>query len=333
MSFRTGSTAVVTLAFVLAGCGSDGEPSGSAEERITVGVFSSSPSSLIDQMVVRMGFLEDEGIEAELLEIPSGPDLVSSLIGGSAQVVSGTPPIVYPLIQEGECVKYLAPGMGNMYNLIAHPDVDIPNADKGFPESVRDLQGKTIGVVARGSATEVWASAVLQDAGLDPTKDVTFIAVGGPATALPAFQQRQVDALLSYPPVTQMIEAEGIDYTVVADMVGGDPDTLDQVLQMGSLVTCDYAENNPDTVDAYCRAIDKAYTYLRDEANAEEMGVLMSEILSVDEKTGGEIWEDVKNSFPADTMTEELWNAQVEFVPTLEGNAPDFDASVVSDCG
>lgn len=350
MRIRVGTAAVAALVLVLAGCGSDGDsdaggdtPSASASataagivdgvDEITVSVFTNSPVSTIDQMVVRMGFLEEEGVKAELLEIPSGPDMVASLLGGSAQVTGGAPALAYPLLAQGECLKYLAPGQGNMYSLIARADADLPNVDKGFPESVRDLKGKTIGVVARGSATEVWMSAVLRDAGLDPAADVTFIAVGGGATALPAFQQKTVDVMIGYPPLLQQLEKQGLDYKVVADMVNGDPDTLDQMLQVGSLVTCKFAEQNPDTVDAYCRAVDKAYAFLRDEDNAEEMGAFMSEILAVDAETGAEIWDGtVKKTFPSDTFTEEIFEAQVEFLPTLT-EAPDYGESVLTDCG
>lgn len=55
----------------------------------------------------------------------------------------------------------------------------IAKGDSGI-ESIKDLKGKTIGVVGLRSATHFWASAALLKAGLDPRKDVTFTPVTFP---------------------------------------------------------------------------------------------------------------------------------------------------------
>jgi NitT/TauT family transport system substrate-binding protein len=39
-------------------------------------------------------------------------------------------------------------------------------------------------------------------AGMDPSKDVTFISVGSVPTAIPAFLTRQIDALMAFEPMT-----------------------------------------------------------------------------------------------------------------------------------
>jgi NitT/TauT family transport system substrate-binding protein len=329
--------AAVAAALVLAACGSsggdasDGQSANGAADAITVSAFTKSPVSTIDQMVVKMGFLKDEGVDATILEIPSGPQMVASLLGGTSQVTGGSPALVYPLLTQGQCLRYLAPGMGNMYNLIARPEAKIPGADKGYPEAVRGLKGKTVGVVARGSATEVWMSAILRDAGVDP-KDVTFIAVGSATTAIPTFQQGKVDAMIGYPPVNQTLTAQGTKYTFLTDTANGKPDTLKNMLQVGSVTTCDYAEKHPKTVAAYCRATKKAYAFLRDEKNAPEMATLLTKTLGVDQATATDIWADIKTAFPSDTFTNELFDAQLAFLPTL-GKAPNYTQAMQPNCG
>lgn len=325
--------AIMALGLV-ASCGSSGDqPESQKTKTITVSAFTKSPVSTVDQLVVRKGFLKAEGVNAKILEIPSGPNMVASLLGGTSQVTGGAPSLVWPLLNQGTCVKYLAPGLGNMYNIIARPDVKLPNINAGFPASVRDLKGKTIGIVARGSATENWVGAVLKDAGMDPKKDVTFIAVGAAPTALAAFEQKKVDAVLSYPPLEQMLAKDGVKYQVVADMVHGKPDTMANMLQVGSVMTCEYAEKNPDVVTAYCKAINKAYAFMDDPANKDEMGAFMSTTLGVDAATGPQIWEQIKGSFPAKTFNKEIWAEQVKFLPDPSTPIPDYDKFVVPNCG
>ncbi|WP_162164539.1 ABC transporter substrate-binding protein [Intrasporangium chromatireducens] len=323
-------------ALFLGACGSSGggasggQTADGAAEAITVSAFTKSPVSTIDQMVVKMGFLKEEGVDAKILEIPSGPQMVASLIGGTSQVTGGSPALVYPLLKQGQCLRYLGPGMGNMYNLIARPDANIPGADKGFPDSVRGLKGKTIGVVARGSATEVWMTAILRAAGVDP-KDVTFIAVGAAPTALPTFQQGKVDAMIGYPPLNQMLAAQGIKYTFLTDTAHGKPDTLKNMLQVGSVTTCDFAEKHPETVTAYCNAIQKAYAFLRDEKNAPAMATFLTKTLGVDSKTATDIWAEIKTSFPSDKFTKELFDEQVQFLPGMD-HAPDYSSAMQPNC-
>src|SRR5262245_39940575 len=47
--------------------------------------------------------------------------------------------------------------------------------------SVKDLKGKTIGINGFNSSIHLWAILALQQAGLDPAKDVTFVPVPFPA--------------------------------------------------------------------------------------------------------------------------------------------------------
>ncbi len=57
----------------------------------------------------------------------------------------------------------------------------------------RDLRGKRIGVVGFKTATELWARAAVESAGLDPARDVSFVIVPFPAMG-EALRARRIDA-------------------------------------------------------------------------------------------------------------------------------------------
>ena len=70
----------------------------------------------------------------------------------------------------------------NVLFVAIRADVPQPNKDKGYPGNMVDLKGMKVGVPARGAGAEFYMNALLKEAGLQPT-DVTYVAVGGPATA------------------------------------------------------------------------------------------------------------------------------------------------------
>lgn len=77
------------------------------------------------------------------------------------------PPLSWPLVKQGQCFKYLTGGLGNVADLVAQPDLKLPNLARGFPESIKDLKGKRIGVVA-GPGGQECALSVAAVAGHAP---------------------------------------------------------------------------------------------------------------------------------------------------------------------
>src|SRR5581483_6205481 len=92
----------------------------------------------------------------------------------------------------------------NAYTLVTASGIEQKGAS--YPDSVRHLQGKKVGVSARGSATELQTKALLAGAGLPPDS-ATFVAVGAPNTAYAALVARQIDAALSWDPIAALCQA------------------------------------------------------------------------------------------------------------------------------
>ncbi len=64
-------------------------------------------------------------------------------------------------------------------------------ADSGI-RSARDLKGKRVGIVDFRSATELWARAAAESAGLDPSRDLNFVVIPFPAMG-EALRSRRID--------------------------------------------------------------------------------------------------------------------------------------------
>jgi ABC-type nitrate/sulfonate/bicarbonate transport system substrate-binding protein len=74
--------------------------------------------------------------------------------------------------------------------------------------SARDLKGRTIGILGLRSATHLYLSAALKQAGLDPEKDVTFLTVQFPVQGA-AVRSGKIDVGTLVQPFAMMEEKKG----------------------------------------------------------------------------------------------------------------------------
>ena len=295
---------------------------------VTITVFPGGLVNTPTSIMVKKGFLAKYGVKAELTTIPSGPGIVASLVGGSSDLADIAPGLSWPLVRQGQCLKYLTGGLGNVADLVAQPDFPLPNLSRGFPESIKDLKGTRIGVVALGSGTHIWVQMLLKSAGMSP-KDVTFIAVGANATAVAAFQQKLVDVLLVYPPIYQTLQ-QSPGFQMVANWTKGSPPTLDSIVQSGIGTTCAYANAHPQIIEAVCKASAETYAYMLDPKNEAEIGAYTAENMGVSKEQGLALWNQYKSSFHGIAFTQAQWEAQGPFTP--DGYVPKFSDLVIPGC-
>ncbi|WP_166789455.1 ABC transporter substrate-binding protein [Cryobacterium sp. TMS1-20-1] len=331
-----GAAALVAL-FALSGCAAAGEaPSESTEDAVSgtltnpdpvsIAIFGSGPASGMERLAFENGFAEDRGVKLDkTYSVVSGKEIGAALVNGSAQFGSLTTMVAQPLIEQGECFRFLTAGERNIYEFIAKPELKLDDFES-YPENLLGLKGKRIGVSALGTLGETLATNVLVEAGLKPG-DVTFVATGGVASAVAAFQEGQVDATWSFAPQLQIYAAD--EYTKLTNFVGGDSDgVMGQYIQHVFATTCDYAEKNPEVVQAVCKAVWDAYDFANDEANTKAMGEFFATSLAVDSKIGAAFWKQYSPTFPAAAISKEAYNALGE-VGVVQ---PDFTGHVDSGC-
>jgi len=84
--------------------------------------------------------------------------------------------------------------------------------------SIRDLKGKTVAVLGLGSAPHVFIASMAAYVGLDPQKDIQFVA-HPPADGMRLLSEGKVDAYLGFPPDPQILRAKKIGHVVVNSSV------------------------------------------------------------------------------------------------------------------
>ena len=154
------------------------------------------------RVAINKGFCEKNGIKCELQMIPTSPLGVQAMMAKSIDVAMAPMDAINLAVQKGSKMKAVGGGQVHNIGLLAFGNhMDAPNAGKPWPAYMQDLKGKKLGVPARGSTLEIFASWMLTKAGLDPEKDVTFVATGGVPTSFGALSSKQIDAVMSYDPL------------------------------------------------------------------------------------------------------------------------------------
>jgi NitT/TauT family transport system substrate-binding protein len=155
-----------------------------------------------------LGYFEEEGIEAVWLTSGGGGQVVQWL--ATSQVEFGTvapDPILF------QAVKGEDMGLTTVYNMNRKTAYYmVAKADSGI-NTIKDLKGKKIGVFSLGHAVLPFAKFAVKEAGLDPEKDVSYIAVGMGIPAARALQDGQVDAISWWDSEIITYEELGYKYT------------------------------------------------------------------------------------------------------------------------
>lgn len=327
-----GATVVASL-MLLTACAGGADDNSSSEEtggvlnaKASIAVFNSGPASAMEWMAFDKGFTEEYGVTLDkTFGVVTGKEITASLINGSAQFGSVTTMTAQPLMESGECFTFLTAGQRNIYELIANPDLGLDDYGS-FPENLKGLKGKKVGVSANGTLGESLAQYVLEQGGLEEG-DVTFVATGGVASAIAAFREGQVDATWSFAPQLQIYEEN--EYVKLTDFLSGTDDpVIGEYIQHLLATTCDYAEKNPEIIQAVCMAVWDAYDYAADPANAKEMASFFVDKLALEPEIADGYWEQYKGSYKSPTIMKENWDA-LSLIGLVQ---PDYDETVNASC-
>jgi NitT/TauT family transport system substrate-binding protein len=148
------------------------------------------------------GHFRKEGLEVELVYMRGGQAAMQALVGGAVDYAATSLDVALQAYAHGAAVKrFAATGKLPLFALAVAPQSAAKIA------TVKDLEGKTVGVSALGNADHALALYLLKQAGADATK-VQFATIG--TNLLEALRQGQLDAgLVQEPALTLVVKAGG----------------------------------------------------------------------------------------------------------------------------
>jgi ABC-type nitrate/sulfonate/bicarbonate transport system substrate-binding protein len=158
---------------------------GFGQETIRIGVPLFPTVAFPALIAQEKGIFEKYGLKAEIIRINSEPTTYQALISGDIDATSGAPTGLVQSNLQGVPVISL----GSWDNLVSYSI-----ATKEKIEDLSQLKGRKIGINRLGGKSSLILRVMLEDAGLNTTKDVTLLQLGGSQERLAALMRGGIDA-------------------------------------------------------------------------------------------------------------------------------------------
>lgn len=180
VSFAFGS--LIVLAFLI----TDARPSAAQILKPMVFAVSSTDVSASPIFIAQhLGYFKEEGIDAKIVVMRSDIAM-KGLITGDVDFASSISSVVKAAAIGAPVKAVMNFFNGSFFYLVTKPGIT----------KIEQLRGKIIAVSRYGSATDFDARATFRHFGLDPSKDVKILAVGGGPTRIAALISERVDAAI-----------------------------------------------------------------------------------------------------------------------------------------
>ncbi len=157
---------------------------------------------------MRTGLFAQENLEIQWIQVGSSV-VVTALLAGEIDAAGIAGSAMRAAARGAPLKAILFPYSRSLFVLMGAPDI----------KRVQDLKGKVIGTTGPGATTELAASMVLQNHGMDPKKDVTFMNIGGAETSVLAMRNGTIHARAFNPDAAVLLKKQGFtELGVLADM-------------------------------------------------------------------------------------------------------------------
>jgi NitT/TauT family transport system substrate-binding protein len=168
-----------------------------------------------------LGYNKQEGFSIEPAPLGNFTNIFIGLDKGDLAFGVGAPSFQLPLFAKGEL-----PPITNFYEYTYPYKWDIAVLPGASYKSYQDLMDKKIGVSGFGTTDYPVTKAVFTNLGIDPEKDVKWVAVGEGTTAGVALQRGDIDALAYFDTGFGQLEAAGMTMRLLprpekVPMIGG----------------------------------------------------------------------------------------------------------------
>lgn len=189
------------------------------------------------------GYFKEEGIQLELLSI-RGEIAIRTTLAGEVDFFTNAGSALAAAVR-GVPVKLIAvfqdkPG----WDMIAQPDI----------KSIAQLRGKNVGIMSPEGSLAVVAREIFRKNGIDPTKDVNLVVMGGDEVRYPALQTKSIHATLFNTAMSVRAQKEG--FTKLAH--AGDYANL---IEGGLATSSERIKQNPEKIYRFARAALKGLNF------------------------------------------------------------------------
>jgi NitT/TauT family transport system substrate-binding protein len=195
-----------------------------------------------------LGFYKEMGLEVEATVYRGGGPAQEAMAAGAADILTNSPMGAALAISKGIKQKVVAAG-GTVtpggWHIIVRKDSGI--------KSMKDLDGKKVGVTGKGSTTDFFALWAAKNSGVK----VQTIPLGGNGL-LPAIKNSQVDAIVLWP----TFSFRALKDSALMDLVDLGK-VMPPVVPDSVVASQEMIDKRPDVLKRYLQALMKAVDYMQ----------------------------------------------------------------------
>jgi len=210
-------------------------PSG-AIDNLRVACPSMSSTSVFALIIAQKeGYFREEGLNVELLSI-RGEIAIRTTLAGEVDFFTNAGSALAAAVRSVPVKLVTVFQDKPSWDLIAQPEV----------KSIPQLRGKNIAIMSPEGSLAVVAREMLRKNGLDPTKDVNLVTMGGDEVRFPALQTRSIQATLFSTAMSVKAQKEGFSRL-------GNASEYANLIEGGLATSQDKIKQQPEKIHRFVR--------------------------------------------------------------------------------
>jgi NitT/TauT family transport system substrate-binding protein len=253
---------LVALGLLLAASGGGGAVEAGERAPKTVrfvrGSLSNSPVyGPYNSIPIGLGYYGDEGLDVTFSVAAGSLATIQQLAAGHGDVGIPSPEAVLIARQPDKNIRLV-----HFYNYNRHNIYTVVVSETSPVRAWADLRGKTLGVSNIASIGTALAKASLRSFGVDPDKDVAFVAVGQGGQAMAALKAGKVDGLALWELEYAAMEGAGLKLRRLVNPA------FAKFFSNGIVAREEFLQGNPDAIAGLGRAVAKATVFAMENPEA-----------------------------------------------------------------
>ncbi|MEO6437241.1 MAG: ABC transporter substrate-binding protein [Tepidisphaeraceae bacterium] len=225
------------------------------------------PGSIINVLIEvasKEGFWQKNGLNPNLIVAQNGPAAVQALASGSVDVAANAPENFLPLVAKGIGLQLFAGQNKQVFLLVANEAFD--SGKTSYPEVLKRLKGKKIGITAPGSASYYTTKYLFQSVNMTDA-DIQYVSYSSVGGAVASLETNSVDAgVINAPSVDILLHNKKGQILVDLRKPGGPP-LISGIAQIGMWARTAWIKEHPKTVAAIRKAMAQADVFIHDPKN------------------------------------------------------------------
>ena len=317
---------IIGLSVLGCGAGNAGKNAGSSSQataaakaptKVSVS-YDGTPNDMTLFLARDQSIFAKHGIDANLIQIP-GPTSVAAVLSGQVQFGhSGGTEVIGAAAQGGDVKIVAVQSPVFPFLLMVQPNI----------KSAADLKGKKVGISQPGGAADTALRIVLPKLGLEPDKDVTFIALGSIANQVAGLQNGAVQGTIIVDgPDSQKMQAAG--FPSLFDLAKLDVPFVDAAIECKT----SYIQANRQIVQNYVDSMIEATLFMRKNKDlaVQELGKIFNGTDTASYSATYDYYSQPNVTVVPPTPNPDAFTNTLQVLCKKDPKACNFDASKVID--